>query len=340
MKCNRKVFKMQGIFVLIVIFFLLSACTVSVEKPSPKSLLELKKALFEERDEKFELYLKVLYVLDDGSSILSDGETAIFLPSSQLRLNANYVGKVLKMPSCSVAKDDKLYLVVRDNLVSIDLRKNILVDEMNLDITLSELTEQRALLYNGQYVKITGTVKPVFDSTNNVLDYKIVDIRGNEVFINGRNYVESYNDNLPIRIELQGTVYGYLYKDYVKNSWKIIAFGSSAVFLNIPSISSSVQVTFPTLPSVKNLRGFYDRATNTLSLSWDYEDNSVEFYIYRKYSVDSYNYYELIGRTTNKTFEKSNFTEFENSSAFAIVAYKDGKESAITEIFKDDITVQ
>uniref|UniRef100_A0A7C5U509 Lipoprotein n=1 Tax=Fervidobacterium nodosum TaxID=2424 RepID=A0A7C5U509_9BACT len=334
-----------SVFLVVILLTLSYSCSVKPNSESPTpgvfGLKEIKSIGLENKEATATLTAKVLHVLEDGSAILSDGITAIFLDSSELKLNSKYLEKVIKIPNCSATISDngRLNLIIKDKKITIDISKELKVNEQILSKQLNKLTKEEFPVFDGQYVKLSGEISPLLNLTE-VKEYKLVDSYSNEVIIQSREYIESYNSNTPIKISIKGEVIGYLYKNHKLNRWEIIPFGQAAVKLELPKIQATVDVNIPALPPVTNLKGSFESSSKKLTLSWNYEKTNVSFFIYRKYKLDETEYYELLGKTEQSNFVLENFTLFDISEGFGVIAYQDGKESQLTLIAKEDIEVK
>ncbi|KAF2962244.1 DUF4493 domain-containing protein [Fervidobacterium sp. 2310opik-2] len=109
---------------------------------------------------------------------------------------------------------------------------------------------------------------------------------------------------------------------------------------NEPQVAVVVtQINLPYIQGVTNLTATWVKNANKLILSWDYNDDA-QFYIYKEIvTQDNETYYELVGNTQDKNYTIENFdqSEYDRISGIAINTYKDGKESGLVVLKKDQI---
>jgi hypothetical protein len=127
--------------------------------------------------------------------------------------------------------------------------------------------------------------------------------------------------------------------DRVRNVTFKVVFDSER---NEPQVIAVLtQITLPYAPEVSNLTAVWNKISNELILSWNYEEQNATFYIYKELKDNDNNtYYEYVGNTQNKTFTIVNFTqsEYDRINGIAINAVVDDKESGLKVLEKTQIT--
>ncbi|KAF2962242.1 hypothetical protein [Fervidobacterium sp. 2310opik-2] len=281
---------------------------------------------------------KVIWVYENGDFVLKDKQTAIYVVGG--KITDKYIGKFLKIKNGVVKSSDGMIKLTLDNSseIEVDLSQKFSVEVLNLEKSLKNLKKEETYFWDGQYVKIAGKLS---GSSNENTVYSIKDKIGNTIIIDNKEIIESFNENKFIPITVDATVTGYLYRKISSNSsseWHIIPFGKSNVTLDIPPVPTQVSVDLGIIAPVENISASYNKNENKLRLSWSYTYGNVNFFIYREYEEDNNVYYELIGSTDKNNIEinLSNQT-YENSTGFGVLAYKDGKESKLVVVKKDNI---
>lgn len=68
-------------------------------------------------------------------------------------------------------------------------------------------------------------------------------------------------------------------------------------------------IDLPYVEGVRKLQEIWDRNSNTLTLTWEYDNSEATFKIYKRIGDEDGNYYfEEVGTTQDKTYVISNFT--------------------------------
>lgn len=104
------------------------------------------------------------------------------------------------------------------------------------------------------------------------------------------------------------------------------------------------QVNLPFIEPVTDLAVTWNKANNTLSISWNYNQAGATFYVYKEIknieNGQEYYYYELVGSTQEKSYTIENYTTQENDriNGIAINVVLDGKESGLTKLSKAQFT--
>lgn len=329
------------LYVVVVILAVMLSCTPSSPDGkflSASPLVELKAYAEKGKEIPSQIFLRVLHIFEDGSFVGTDGTSAIFVPSSELALDKRYIGKVIKLTdSYVVIENGIMRLIVRNKHVVLDLTRNIPSIPEKLEKNLASISESELLRYDGLFVEVFGTIKPVLSSNGEVEGYTLVDNFQNEISLKGREYIEFHNMGKPFKVSIDGKIFGYLFLNRLTKRWELLPFGSSKILLNIPRIAVNVEIKLPILQPVRNLRGVYYSNERKLLLTWEYTEDNVEFFVYRRFDMEGLEAFELIGRTSEKSIVITDMSNHDSSTGYGVIAYLMGKESPIMAIEKSDI---
>ncbi|WP_448376221.1 hypothetical protein [Fervidobacterium sp.] len=105
-------------------------------------------------------------------------------------------------------------------------------------------------------------------------------------------------------------------------------------------VVETLSIDLPYVEGVRNFRGIWDRNSNTLTLTWEYDNSEAIFKIYKRISDYGGNYYfEEVGTTQDKTYVISNFTldEYNRIDGIAINTIVNKKESGFVVLEKTDL---